>query len=241
MSDTDTTDVDDDGSVDVPVQTREEREHLLANLPKTVRRVKVLEPAGKERYKPLDEVDLDDDEILLNSRGEPIVMKGRPGRRPLNILKPISAMVSDIEDARSHHIEFDALRSQTATDLDSELVFRSMMVGLAEEAAHLEFERKEAARKGEDTSGIAIRRARVLKNMTDAWLKRKQQTEGGIIDLDSATFQALFGLILETFRDALVDAGTRPEQIETVFSKLASALKNEGWKQDAKARMRDKT
>jgi len=240
MSD-DTTDVDGtDDAVDVPVQTRQDRERLLAGLPKTVRRVKTTDPTGKEKYKHPDDVDLDHDEIMLNSRGEPIVMKGRPGRRPLNVLKPISAMVSDIEDARSHHLEFDPLRAQTAMDLDSELVFRSIMTGLAEEAAHLEFERKEAARQGQDTTGIAIKRARVLKSMTDAWLKRKQQTEGGIIDLDSAAFQALFGMILETFRDALTDAGTRPEHIETVFSKLALALKDDGWKQDAKARMREK-
>jgi hypothetical protein len=114
------------------------------------------------------------------------------------------------------------------------------MRGMAEEAAQIEFDRYEAANKGEDTSHLAARRARVLKAMADTWLKRKQQTEGGLVDLDSPVFHALFSLILKTFKEAMVDAGTRAEHIETIFAKLVTAVQEDTWKQDAVARMKEK-
>ena len=112
---------------------------------------------------------------------------------------------------------------------------------MAEEAASIEFEKHEAARHGQDTSTHSTKRARVLKNIADTWLKRKQQIEGGIIDLDSPAFKVLFGYILETFQEAMIASGSRSEQIETIFTKLVSSLSEESWKQEAKARMKEKS
>ena len=70
-----------------------------------------------------------------------------------------------------------------------------------------------------------------------SWLRKKSLDEGGIIDLESGTFEAVFGLILETFKETLFDAGVHEEHIETIFAKLVNSLDDQ-WKEEAKRRMR---
>jgi|SaaInlV_130m_DNA_2_1039683.scaffolds.fasta_scaffold30004_2 hypothetical protein len=228
-------------------QTKEDRVYILANLPEGVHRVQVLEPAKteddepKQSYKRPDDVDVERDEILLNGDGAPIVMRGKPGRKRKNELASLSPQIGEVEQARTEHISLDPLRRAARKDADGDGVFHALLSAMAEEAASIEFEKHEAARHGQDTSTHSTKRSRVLKNIADTWLKRKHQIEGGIIDLDSPAFQVLFGYILETFKEAMLDTGTRSEHIETIFVKLVSELGNDSWREEAKARMKDRT
>jgi len=181
------------------------------------------------------------DEILLNGDGAPIVMRGKPGRKRKNELASLSPQIGEVEQARTEHISLDPLRRAARKDADGDGVFHALLSAMAEEAASIEFEKHEAARHGQDTSTHSTKRSRVLKNIADTWLKRKHQIEGGIIDLDSPAFQVLFGYILETFKEAMLDTGTRSEHIETIFVKLVSELGNDSWREEAKARMKDRT
>ena len=222
-------------------QTKADREAILASLPEGVRRVQVIDPSGKQVYKKPDEVHVDLDEIVLGNDGHPIVMKGRPGRKPKNhqALKPLTPQIEAVVEARIEHLSKDPLRRAARKDAEGDEVIGALITAMAEEAALIQFEREEAARHGQDTSSLSSKRARVLKGMADTWLKRKQQIAGGVIDLDAPAFKALFGLILETFKESMVATGARPEQIETIFTKLVAALSEEGWKQDAYVRMKD--
>ena len=220
-------------------QTKADREYIIENLPKEVRRVQVVDPNGKQSYKRPDDVDLDYDQIMLAMDGTPIVMRGKLGRKPKKPLKPVTPQIAEVDEARTEHITQSPLLREAQRDAEGDGVLNAIMSAMAEEAAAIEFERDEAARHGQETSALSAKRARVLKGMADTWLKRKQQIEGGLIDLESPAFQALFGLILETFKDSMLDAGARPEFIETTFAKLVSSLGDEGWKQDARARMKD--
>ena len=223
-----------------PRQTKEDCSYILANLPDGVRRVQVLDAAGKQVYKRPDEVDPATDEIVLNSDGAPIVMRGKPGRKAKSTLTAATPQIAEVEQARVEHMSVDPLRKAARKDADSDDVFSALIAAMAEEAASIDFDKSEAARHGGDTATLSAKRARILKGMADTWLKRKQQVEGGVIDMDSPAFNALFGLILETFKAAMLDAGARPEVVETTFAKLVSALSDEGWKQDAKVRMKAK-
>lgn len=220
-------------------QTKEQREALLANLPEGVRRVYVMIPTGKQVYKRPEDVDVVHDQIQLANDGTPIVMRGRPGRKKRTKLVPTNPHVAAVSQARDEHIDQDPLRREAKKDAEGDGVINEIMSAMAEEAAAIEFEREEAARQGHETSALSAKRARVLKGMADTWLKRKQQIEGGLIDMESPSFKALFGLILETFKGAMDDAGARPELVETTFAKLVASLGDEGWKQDARARMKD--
>ena len=223
-----------------PRQTKEDRQYILDNLPEGTQRVQVIDPTGKQVYKRPEDVDVALDEIMLASDGTPIVMRGKPGRKPKSQLNPITPQIGEITQARGEHIDHDPLRRETEKDAEGDGVLNAVIRAMAEEAAAIEFEREEAARHGQDTSAYSAKRARVLKAMADTWLKRKTNLAGGIIDIDSPAFKALFGLLLETFKDAMVETGVRPEHIETIFSKLVDSLDGHTWRQEAKTRMKDK-
>jgi hypothetical protein len=220
------------------IQTREDREQILNTLPTDTRRVQVRGSDSKTVYKRPGDIDLDVDEVLLSNSGKPIVMRGKPGRK-VTRLTPVSNNVEEVMEARADHLQEDHLLSATLTASESEEVMDTLLASLAQEAASIAFEKAEAERHGHDTSHLAVKRARVLKMTADTWLKRRDKNLGGTIDLDSPAFEALFAFILETIREAMGEAGLRQEHVETVFAKVSKRLADT-WKEEAKARMREK-
>lgn len=190
-------------------------------------------------YKRPDDVDVDADEIVLNNSGHPVVMRGKPGRKPKTKLNPVTPQLLEVSKAREEHIDTDSILHETARNPEGETALDIVIRGLAEEAAFLEFERMEAERQGKDPTHISVKRARVLKSMADLMIKRKAALDGGI-DLDSPGFEALFGFILETFKGAMQEAGCRKEVIEVTFSNLGKAIDGHVWKEDARRKIKEK-
>ena len=215
----------------------QDKARLLRNLPEGTTRIQVVDSNGKTSWKKPADVDLQD-QITLNNDGEPIVMRGQPGRKAKIALPPADDAVAEIQEAKSEHFRDDPLTTIVAKDPEADEVLNLVMTGLAEEAASLEFERQEAERKGKDTSTYSLRRGNLLKLTGELWLKRRERLQEGHIDMDSPAFQALFSLLLETLKGAMEDAGVRTEHVETTFTKLAKRL-NDRWKQEAKARMKE--
>jgi hypothetical protein len=148
----------------------------------------------------------------------------------------VTQNIAEVVEARSEHVDGDPLLTAARINPEGDAVLNSIIVAMAEESAAVEFERLEAERHGVPTSNISAKRARILKGMADTYLKRRDKLDGEI-DLDSKTFEVLFGYILETFKDTMSATGMRPEHIETVFSKLGKTL-NDSWKAEAQARMK---
>lgn len=219
------------------LQTVEDRKYILKNLPAGTRRIQVTGPNGKQGYKRPDDVDLIHDEISVNVDGSPVIMRGSPGRPKGNPLRPLTPQLVEVAEAREGHVDGDLLIIETHKDSEGTQVLDQIMVGLAAEAASLEFDRNEAHRKGEDGSHISVKRARVLKTMADTLIMRKKASEGKLVDMESPQFSALFSYTLETFKGAMVSAGCRPELVETVFTRLGGIL-DDSWREEAKARMR---
>ena len=222
-----------------PRQTKEDREYILANLPDGTQRVQVINEQGAQQYKKPEDVDVDKDEIVISKEGTPVVMKGKPGRKPKTQLNPVTPQIAQVAQARDEHFENDPILKEVQTEALSDSVTELILKGMAEEAAALEFERLEAERHGQSAENISVKRARVLKAMGDLTLKQKQLLDGGLINLESPVFGALFAMLVETFKDSMKDAGVRPEQIEQAFSHLPKALDTAG-KEEAKARMKEK-
>jgi hypothetical protein len=220
-------------------QTRADREYILKNLPQGTKRVQVLSSQGKVSYKHPEDVDLDHDEIKMASDGTPIVMRGKPGRKPKTNLQPVTPQINEVVQAKNEHLDNDDLTREIMSNPEGEGVLDTVLVGLAQEASSIEFERLEAERHGRDTVNISSKRARVLKAMADTVLKKKALAAGGVIDLDSPAFKIIFGMVLETFKGAMKDSGARPELIETTFSNLVKAL-DDNWKEDARQKMKEK-
>lgn len=223
------------------LQTREDREHILANLPEGTHRVQITTQKGDQQYKRPEDVDLDHDEISLAKDGSPVVMRGKPGRKLKVQLNPVTPHIAQISFAREDHIENSNLLKEARRDSLNSGVVDSVIVGMSEEASALEFDRLEAQRNGQDGSGLSMKRARVLKAIGDLVLKSQMVSEGAVVDMDSPQFLALFTYICETFKDAMKSGGCRSEQIEQSFTYLVTSIKEDSWKQEAKARMKSAT
>jgi uncharacterized membrane-anchored protein YjiN (DUF445 family) len=212
--------------------------HYDPNLiPRGSARIRLTDEKGKQRWKSTDEI-MPTDQLHINPKtGLYYGMKGSPGRKSIVALKPASPVVAELVKRRSVALEQDEIFQATQRDPQSSQVLHEVMLGLIEETAVLKFEREEAERQGEATSSLSMRRVQALKAVADTWLKRKEQVSSNMIDLESDTFGALFGLISETFKQACTDSGLRSEMIDMIFAKFASAL-NEEWASEAKARMK---
>ncbi len=225
------------------IKDRQTRADLLAKIPAGAARVQVMTAKGELKYKAVTDL-ADLDVIQTNKYGDPVVMKGSPGRKtpiPVTVATvavPANATVAAALKRKAASLAHDPVYCQTQKAPDSPDVLHQVMLGLSEEAASLKFERDEAASNNESTANLSAKRVQALRAVGDTWLKRMDQMAGKLIDLDSPGYQAIWKLTMETMREAMNSAKLRPEQIETVFAKFASMV-NDEWKVEAKNRMKN--
>ena len=84
----------------------------------------------------------------------------------------------------------------------------------------------------------SIRRIGALKALGDAWIKRKEQLSGSTIDLESTAFRHLFGFMLDTFRESMLQGNVPRDQAEAVFARLAERMNDDTWEQEARNKMK---
>jgi len=216
------------------------RDELLAKVPAGAKFIQVKDEKGNTRYRDLILNELAaSDEIQVNQEGKPIVTKAALGRRKKVTLEPATAMVAAILVRKEQAIADDPITKVAKDNPESPDVLHQIVLALSNEAASIEFERKEAERNGQDTGGLSTRRIAALKAIGDTWLKRKEQIAAREIELESPVFAAMFNFIMETFRDALNGCEVRPELVETVFAKFAKLISDDNWKADARNRMKN--
>lgn len=147
--------------------------------------------------------------------------------------------VETVRQKRRRRHGGNAVLREVKRNPSADAVFDVLMHGLAEEAELLEFERDRVMQLNQPTYHLTEQRVKVMKMMTDAWLKKRAKSNGSGVDLESPAFGAVFGFVLETVRGAMEDAGARQEFIETIFAKLSKRL-NDDWKNEALIRIKEK-
>ena len=213
------------------------RDELLARVPAEATKIQVKTEKGHIKWKDPQSL-ADTDLIQVNGDDQPIVMMGKMGRRKKIVVAPTTATIAEILKLKEEALAVDPVLKVAKANPESPDVLHQIMLELGEEAASLEFVRKEAERNGHDSSGMSIRRVTALKAMGDTWLKRKEQLASREIDLTSPVFQTLFNYILETFKNSMTSCEIQSEQIETVFAKFASLVDDENWEAEARNRMK---
>jgi len=230
----------------VTKMTREEKQDLLKKVLPGTKRVQVINGKGQTTYKAVGDVDLDVDDIPFLDTGRPICVRGNQGRpkgRRVGALKPVTDELQNLQYQRDDHIGSSPILKKIRKNQIDETLIDKVLEALAEEAESLEFDRLEAQTRGQETSTLAMRRSRVLKTIADISIRKEslaRKNEEGGIDLDSKSYAALFAFTLETFKEAMVRAYVRDEQVETVFTHITRLVSEEGWKEEAKAKMRNK-
>jgi hypothetical protein len=220
------------------------REDRIALIPPEAKRVKVKTEQDHEKWRDItDGTDtiLATDEILLVS-SKPVTMNKVPGRKKKapapKAPPPVNQAVAQVQTAKQAFLDNDPLLKQIEQGVDAEDVLHLVMRGFAQEGASLEFERTEAERHGKETSQLSIRRIGALKALGETWIKRKEQLSGKTIDLESTAFRHLFGFMLDTFRESMLQGNVPRDQAETVFARLADRMNDDTWEQEARNKMK---
>jgi hypothetical protein len=222
--------------------TQSEKGRLLTALPVGVRRVKVVDELGKERWRPLDAV-LPADRLPLKKNGDPIYSKKPTGRRrgaKTSGLPPVSEQVKVLMEYKADAIESDPLVLIARRDPTSPEALKHVMSGLAEEAASIGFERLEAERNGERTSHLSIRRTTVYKTFVESYLKHMEisvEREKSHLDLDGPAFQRIFHTIVRTFGEAMDEASVDPRVAEIVLNRFIKTISDDEWQARVKVAM----
>lgn len=210
---------------------------LLAKIPPGTVRVYVRAETGQFHYKDLDQL-ADTDEIQVDRHGKPIVMMTKPGRKKQITLTPANDTVAEILRRKAEAEDRDPILRVAKTDPESTDVLHQIVLALGGEAASILFERTEAERRGEETSGLSVRRIKALEALAGTWLKRKEQLVSRGVDLDSPAFRAVFQYIVTTMQESMSSLGLRSELIETVFAKFSKVVDSEEWGTEARNRMK---
>lgn len=212
-------------------------------VPEGTQRVRVRDEKGKLAWRKIAEFK-STDVIDLTAKGQPQWISGNLGRPRTESqpslheqLPPDSPLIADLIRIKEAGMRTDPIVLAAESTPESPAVLDQVMAGIAEEAASLRFERLEAERNGRDTSAFSMRRVVALKAIGDTYLKRKEVIQNTILDLDSPSFQKVFGLISETFTRAMEEAGVREELSDSVIAKFRNMLDDE-WRAEAKSRMK---
>ena len=215
-------------------QDWDETRHILNGLSPQVQRVHVLRDDGSQKWVAPADVE-DTDLLIFKPDGiTPMVMLNVPGR-PANP-QAVSAATAQNVTAKSQSVSRDHLVRLATNDPEDPGVLDSVIRGLAEESASLKWEREAAETRGDDTSQYSVRRGRLLTSIGDQWLKRREVSSTRMIDLDGPAFKALFSFMVGTFRDAMLDAGTRQEMVDRTVAKFGAKMGPE-WEKAARDAM----
>lgn len=209
---------------------------ILKGLSDDVRRVKVLDENMQERWKTPDEI-TDADTIVMKDDGSPYTMAGKPGRKPKPERLPLSKNAEQIVEAKKAAMAEDPILKTLGDNPDSEQVITYIMNAIGTEAASLEFEREEQERKGKETSAISVRRLGALKSLGEMWFKKKERLAARGLDIESPAFKIALQFIAETVKANMLKSGMRPEQIESVFSRIATELSSPEWRSELGVRL----
>lgn len=208
-------------------------------IPPEANRIKVVDDKGQTKLRKIEDIQRGDT-LALNESGLPIFIEGRIGkpRKVDDVLPPATPLIGDLLRLKHGHLRNDPILQAAESAPESAEVLNQVVLAIGEEAASLRFERMEAERKGEETSQLSMRRVAALKAIGDTWIKRKEQIQSRVIDLESPPFQALFQYITETFVRAMQSAGVRQELADSVIAQFAKLL-DDSWKNEAKSRMKE--
>lgn len=95
---------------------------------------------------------------------------------------------------------------------------------IAEELAHLKYERRKAAREGKNTANYSVGRMNSLQKLAELLLKRREADRDEELDLRSPRFQAVFKVWMEFFNEAMDKVGIDQKIVDLVFQQMKADM-----------------
>jgi len=112
-----------------------------------------------------------------------------------------------------------------------------VLAELAEESASLKYERIKKELENKDTDRLSLRRANILKMISDALVQKRNLALNDFINLRSPQWQLVFDLLMKKVRQTFVDLSYSSEQLELFFQKLQGNL--EGFEENTEIKLKE--
>lgn len=199
----------------------------LQMIPVDAEKVRVQKPDGSLVWVCPSKIQ-DGDVIPLNKKGKPSITTPRKTFKK----KTSSGLVRQMTTQRQQHLSKDPILVSLANSSqakDPDVLFH-IIQSIAEETSRVDHTRELLDLQGGDSTKLSVRRVQALRQMAELWVKSVSNASSKTIDLDSPVFTALFGLLMTTLKDVMLTTGIRPDEVQTVFSKLATQVENEEWR-----------
>lgn len=151
---------------------------------------------------------------------------GQTGSVPTaEVLDPVQVS-QDLRD-RQKYVEGQELVQVLARSGTTSEVVDAALAEIAEELAHLKWDRRTAAKEGKSTAGLTASRINGLRSLVELLLKRREAALAERLDLKSPRFQAVFAVWMEFFYNSMEKTGIESHIIDLVFQQMKADMV--GW------------
>ncbi len=125
---------------------------------------------------------------------------------------------------RENSVQSNGLMRAVAAKAGPAELVEEVLKEIAEELAHLKFERAKAAREGKNTANYNMSRVAALRQIADVLMKRAENSRAEQLDLKSPRFQAVLRAWMEFVYECAVKAHISEAEIELMFGQMKADM-----------------
>jgi hypothetical protein len=100
----------------------------------------------------------------------------------------------------------------------------AVLCEVVEEAAHLKYDRRKAAKDGKSTVNVSGYIINSLRSIAEILIKRRDSSLSERLDVKSPRFQAIFKIWMEFFYSSMEKCGVSSEIIDLVFNQMKADM-----------------
>jgi len=161
------------------------------------------------------------------------------GPNPLGSGKPLEVTSANqlTLPSKDEVIKRDALLRGMLNDDGVFDLLDVVLAEMAEEGASLKYERIKKEFNDEATDRISLRRANILKMISDSLIQKRNLALNDLVNLRSPQWQIVFKQLMDRVQQTFNDLEYSSEQIELFFQKLEGNL--EGFEEATEEKLKD--
>lgn len=145
------------------------------------------------------------------------------GAVPAGEVIDASTIAADVRE-RNGFVAKQELVTLTSSKASPSDIVDSVLKEIAEELAHIKYERQKAAREGKSTLAYTTSRINSLKTLADVLGKKIEANAGKQIDLRHPQFKEIIRLWMEFVYESMQKAHVSDDMIDIVFKQIQADM-----------------
>lgn len=125
---------------------------------------------------------------------------------------------------REQFVQSQGLVRAIETKAPTSDVIDAVLGEIAEELAHLKYERKTAAENGKNTANYTISRIASLRQLADVLQKRQENSRAERLDLKSPKFKQILHLWMEFVYESMSKSDVPESMIDMIFKQMEADM-----------------